>query len=160
MHSCIFVGIFILFLSMCNAAPPLTNLLKRISGTSWRLPDDDPRAWAAVKFLLKGATLLFDKSPRAYIFKRPGGEQAAFSDFYALNPTNVRHVNGITETEIHGIVGQREVALSLGKRRSNGKYLFPQITITSFEPEKDPEYNFFMLVFWYRGDYGDGPREA
>ena len=72
----------------------------------------------------------------------------------------MRRVNEIPETEIHGLVGRRKVALSFGKRRSNGIGLFPQITVTSFEPGKDPEYNFFMLVFWYMGDFGTGPKEA
>lgn len=155
-HPCIFVGICYILISICNAT---TTLYTRKSGTSWRMPHNDPTAWAAFEFLLKGASFYIDKSPRGIIFKRPGGKLAAFSDFYALNPTNVRHVNEITETEIHGFVGKREVVLSLGKRRSSGKVLFPQISITSFEPGKDPENNFFMLVFWYMGDLGVGPSE-
>ena len=149
-------GIFFLQLALCIGALSLNKGISEVPPNSM---GDYGRGLAAERFLLKGSRVLFYK-PRAVIFKRPGGDITALTDFYALKPTNVRHVNEITETEIHGQVGKRTVVLTTGKRRSNGKRLFPQITITRFEPGKDSENNFYMMVFWYMGGYVDGPIET
>ena len=155
MHQSITICICFLQLALCNVAP-FRN--KRLSGVPPNWTGDDAGDSAAEKFLLRGSSELY-RSPRAVIYERLGSRLSAVADFYALKPINVRHVNKITETEIHGQVGKQLVVLTTGKRRSNGKDTFPQISITSFEPGKDTKYNFKMKVFWYLGGYLDSQTE-
>ena len=50
------------------------------------------------------------------------------------------------QTEIKAKVGQHHLALQ------TSKFKYPYISITRFEPGKDPEYNFYIKVFAYLGD--------
>lgn len=146
MHQSIAVSVCLLLLAVCSGAQ---SPKKRMTGT-----DSDAIGLAAERFLLKGSTLLQADSPRSMLYRRPGGPYTAASDFYALKPTKLVHLNEIADIEIYGRVGKRAIIFTMGKD------MWPQISITRFEPGKNPHYNYYMKVFWYMGDAFDGHKEV
>ena len=151
MQSSIVVILCLQQLSVYNAAPTRN---KRMSWIPQHWIEDNFGATAAEKFLLKGSKVLLEL-PYGVVYEKAGMQHTAIADFYALKPANVKHVNKVTQTEIHGQVGKQLVVLTTGKRVSSGEGTFPQISITSFEPGKDSQYDFKMKVFWYLGGYLD-----
>ena len=53
----------------------------------------------------------------------------------------------LLQIELKGMIGKHQLILNSNPSR------YPYISITRFEPGKDPEYNFYMKVFAYMDDF-------
>ena len=134
----------LLFVASCRAAPSWANTQ---TGQAPPTPVDGDlqRGFAAETYLLDGAEFMYSSSEQLILYKRQGGIKTAISDFYKLNPTHVKFRKGDDKAYLKGLVGKRNLVLLIGPG------LYPQLTITKFEPGNKNIIT-YSLVFWYMGN--------
>ena len=87
---------------------------------------------------------MYSSSEELLLYKRQGGIKTAISDFFKLKPTHVKFRKGDDKAYLKGGVGNRNIVLFIGPG------LYPQLTITKFEPGES-HFIRYTLVFWYMG---------
>lgn len=132
----------LLFVVTCRATPSGTST--QTDGSPFSVDEDIQRGFAAEKYLLDGAQMMYHASEQLILYKKPGGIHTAKFDFFKLNPTHVKFRKGTDRAYLRGAVGTRNLVLYIGPA------LYPQLTITRFEPGNG-KYNLYCKVFWYMG---------
>ena len=144
MYLTVFERVCLLFVALCRAVPSVENTQTRRAPSSAADHRDTLRGFDAQTYLLDGAEFMYSSSEQLILYKRQGGIKTAISDFYKLNPTRIKIRIGDDKAYLKGSVGKRNLVLFIGPG------LYPQMTITKFEPGNE-KFISYALVFWYIG---------